>query len=181
MNKKLLIACAAAFAAFFSPLQAEPTQIPGSLETEARLKQSGEHYKSVLLAYCIEYWSAIWNGDPTCSGDNIPSLAGLPVAEARTHIIARIKEHPEEINDAGYQDGESSSALDLAVSHKDVELVKLLLEYGAIPYKPGYNGRMSLRGSELRTLVMEARKKWPEVEIYPYPFEKLRKSGKIAN
>ncbi len=174
----LLIACAAAAATFSSSALAEGSFVPGALETEAQLKQVGKHYQSVLLSYFFEYGTALINGKTTCYGIDVSTWKGLPVEEARQRIITRIKEHPEEVNDAGYQDGESNSALNVALSHRDVELVKLLLEYEAIPYKPGYNGSLCLYTSELVKIIEEARKDWPEVEKCPNPFEKLRQIGK---
>ena len=61
---------------------------------------------------------------------------GETLETVRERIISRIKEHPEEVNDYGYQDGGGATPLSMAIMSNDIEIAKLLLENGAIPFPP---------------------------------------------
>ena len=86
---------------------------------------------------------------------------------SRKAVIDRISEHPEEVNDWWNHDGWSGTPLTEAMQKKDLEIVKLLLSNGAIPYPPPGGSFWKNRAegnseySEILQTIVEAQKKYP--------------------
>ncbi len=102
--------------------------------------------------------------------------------EYRALILERLQSHPEEVNDALLDHGSTGSVLYKAILSNDVELVRLLLEAGAIPFlheHPGWAGKASgevlLRWAgeegceatkpEIVTMLQKARSQYNVLEI----------------
>lgn len=68
----------------------------------------------------------------------------LGPAEYRHHILAMADKHPQSINAWLPQEGCCFTPLQYAIQRKDAELVRELLQRGAIPYRPhtGYEGNI---------------------------------------
>ncbi len=66
----------------------------------------------------------------------------LPKEAYRLHILALADKHPESLNVWLPQEGTLFTPLQYAIQRQDAELVRELLERGAIPYRPhtGYDG-----------------------------------------
>ena len=102
---------------------------------------------------------------------------------ARKAVLDRITEHPEEVNDYWVHDGWSGTPLTEAIQRKDVEVVKLLLEKGAIPFAPGgaHQFHENIDGNpefaEVLKPFYEAQKKYPAFHriLYSDPYRKENK------
>ena len=102
---------------------------------------------------------------------------------ARKAVLDRITEHPEEVNDYWVHDGWSGTPLTEAIQRKDVEVVKLLLEKGAIPFAPGgaHQFHENIDGNpefaEVLKPFYEAQKKYPAFHriLYSDPYREENK------
>ena len=102
---------------------------------------------------------------------------------ARKAVRDRITEHPEEVNDYWVHDGWSGTPLTEAIQRKDVEVVTLLLEKGAIPFAPGgaHQFHENIDGNpefaEVLKPFYEAQKKYPAFHriLYSDPYRKENK------
>lgn len=120
------------------------------------------HYKSVLI-------QLIWKLDGS--------------EAARKAVLDRITEHPEEVNDYWVHDGWSGTPLTEAIQRKDVEVVKLLLEKGAIPFAPAgaHQFHENIDGNpefaEVLKPFYEAQKKYPAFHriLYSAPYREENK------
>ena len=86
---------------------------------------------------------------------------------ARRRVLARIEEHPEEVNDWWLHDGWSGTPLSEAMQRKEKEIVSLLLKHGAIPLPPPGASfwKNSAEGNpeyaEILGIILQAQKKYP--------------------
>ena len=102
---------------------------------------------------------------------------------ARKAVLDRITEHPEEVNDYWVHDGWSGTPLTEAIQRKDVEVVKLLLEKGAIPFAPvgAHQFHENIDGNpefaEVLKPFYEAQKKYPAFHriLYSDPYREENK------
>lgn len=77
------------------------------------------------------------------------------MAEAIRTLREAVLQYPEEVNDCEIHHGASLTALEAAVEMNDVELVRFLLEHGALPF-------FGLAG-EMESMFDPARKRAPEI------------------
>ncbi len=83
-------------------------------------------------------------------------------AECRRLVLERIESHPDEINDVLLDHGGTDSVLYHAVRSNDVELVRLLLDKGAIPFLHEQDGWDTL-GPSKGDLLLRMRGTKPEI------------------
>ena len=128
---------------------------PAFLDTEKSLKS---HYKSVLIEKLFKLYTDLPDEDQ----------AGV-LLQRRKEIIDYINEHPEEVNDHSSQNFWSSTPLSVAYEYADTEIMKLLLEKGAIPFPPpgdsqwGNGVLARLKGDKherATAMIFEAQKKY---------------------
>ncbi len=152
---------------------------PGLLAIEEQCEAESRRPPALLLDYFFELSTARLNGSDCCLGQHLRELKELPNEELRERLIARIKSHPEEVNDISFSDSYlKMHCLSAAIRMDDVELVRLLLEHGAIPYKPMCPNRPSseefdTKNDAIKALLHEARQQWPKGIEHPF-FENLR-------
>lgn len=144
-------------------------------------------YQSILLQYLSEYATALANEAHSCYGFIHKDLKGKSMSEAKTIIMERIINHPEEVNDITIGGESSGTPLTIATQICDYDIVSLLIKYGAIPYSPngmefsdGYfqYGGVSQKTTQedierISNLIKDAQKKWPQVKN-PRFFNTLR-------
>lgn len=116
--KKIAITLVIALSAF-TRVYAEPFDVPGNPKHPAFM----DAQKSIELNYRSHIFEAIDN--VKCGDDE----KGLP-----EKMLKVIEEHPEEVNDVFFQDGIAITALMAGIAMNNTEVVKAMLDKGAIPF-----------------------------------------------
>jgi hypothetical protein len=121
------------------PVMSEESAIPGNPDT--RLFENNVYYlkRAHILPAMSVY--VIWRGSHATS--DMAGTGDLPKVtreQAKENLLAAIKQYPDEVNDASGCCGGFSSILETAVWCNDLDVVKALLDAGAIPF--------SMKGSE---------------------------------
>ena len=146
--KKFAIILAIAVSAF-TRVYAEPFEVPGNPNHPAFMDAK----KSIELKYRSHIFEIIDN--VKCDADE----EGLP-----ERMLKAIEAYPEEVNDIFIQDGIAITALMAAISMNNTEVVKAMLDKGAIPFP--------YRGVDIIRAVLLA---YGNIEIKPEIIDMIRK------
>ncbi len=106
--------------------------------------------KRLLHPLLEAYWQRVDAGQPERA------------AAFRELVLARLESHPHEVNDAMLDHGSTYSGLFLAIHANDVELVRLMLEKGAIPFLHEEKGWVRF-GSQTGDLLLRIPGTKPEI------------------
>ena len=116
--KKIAIILAIVVSAF-TRVYAEPFEVPGNPQHPAFM----DDQKSIEFKYRSHIFEIMNN--VKCGADE----EGLT-----ERLLKAIEEYPEEVNDIAIQDGIATTALMSAISMNNEEVVKAMLDKGAIPF-----------------------------------------------
>ena len=118
MKKVFLLSLICAIFAF-THAYAEPLDVPGDPKHPAFM----DSQKAIELKYRSHLFEVI--NSVKCGDD---------AKEFPARMLKAIEEHPEEVNDVCFHDGLAMTVLMVVISKNDVELVKAMLDKGAIPF-----------------------------------------------
>ena len=152
--KKFAIILAIAVSAF-TRVYAEPFEVPGNPKHPAFMDKQ----KSIELKYRSHIFEIIDN--VKCGADE----EGLS-----ERVLKAIEAYPEEVNDIFIQDGIAITALMAAISLNNTEVVKAMLDKGAIPFP--------YRGVDIIRAVLLA---YGNIEIKPEIIDMIRKEQEKYN
>lgn len=157
--------CATALAVLSAAMvKADGGVYPGNLDKRP-LMHSDEGYKGHVIEACTAYMEAIEDSrTPTCPLSAKEHKERIAIL--REELKKRIEKYPDEINDTYWgHHALTASPLYAAVYGNDCDLLKYVLEKGALPFLPDYCYSDLELSRDVESILYHARSQYNMLEI----------------